>query len=85
MPERLSCGRCKVPHVKKEAGPRWDKELSVHSEVRLLEVRPSWRDAGVTGRMAETKGMESSSSGSLGQNTSGHGARSELSRSRSVG
>lgn len=50
MSERLSCGQCKVPHFKKEADPRWDKELSVHSEARLLAVRASQRDAGVMGR-----------------------------------
>lgn len=50
LSERLPGGQCKVPHFKKEAESRWDKELSVHSEARLLEVRLSQRDAGVMGR-----------------------------------
>lgn len=33
-----------------ETEPRWDKEPSVHSEARLLAVRPRQRGAGVTGK-----------------------------------
>lgn len=50
MPDRLFCILCKVPRFKEEAELRSDKERRMHPEARLLAVRPSQREAGVTWR-----------------------------------
>lgn len=50
MPDRLFYSQCKVPRFKEEAKPRSDKEWSMHPEARLLAVRLSQREAGITWR-----------------------------------